>query len=75
MTRTGSTDAFAKSLRHAEQIGGTAFSKNPAVVENKPGAGGRIARESVKAAAPDGSTLLHTRRPICSNPIVRRDNS
>ncbi|HVR54313.1 MAG TPA: twin-arginine translocation signal domain-containing protein, partial [Pseudorhodoferax sp.] len=36
--------------RVAEKLGGTPYSKNPGYVENKPGAGGRIAVESLKAA-------------------------
>lgn len=43
--------------RVAEKIGGTAYSKNPGFVENKPGAGGRIAVESLKASPADGSVL------------------
>jgi tripartite-type tricarboxylate transporter receptor subunit TctC len=43
--------------RVAEKLGGTPYSKNPGYVENKPGAGGRIAVESLTAAPADGSVL------------------
>ena len=43
--------------RVAEKLGGTAYSKNPGFVENKPGAGGRIAVETLKSAPADGSVL------------------
>ena len=52
--------ADATSRRIGDKIGGSAYSRNAAVVENKPGAGGRIACEVVKAAPADGSTLLLT---------------
>ena len=54
----GTADATAR--RVGERMGGTTYAKNAAVVENKPGAGGRIACDVVKAANPDGSTLLLT---------------
>ena len=38
--------------RVAEKWAGSAFSKNPGVVENKPGAGGRIALETLKLRPP-----------------------
>lgn len=43
--------------RVAEKLAGTAYTKNPGVVENKPGAGGRIAVETLKVAPADGSVL------------------
>ncbi len=50
------SDALARVV--AEHMAGTL--KQTVIVENKPGAGGRIANEVVKAAAPDGLTLLMT---------------
>ena len=43
--------------RVAEKLGGTPYTRNPGYVENKPGAGGRIAVESLKVAPADGSVL------------------
>jgi len=43
--------------RVAEKLAGSAYTKNAGVVENKPGAGGRIALETLKAAPADGSVL------------------
>ena len=41
-------------------MAGTAYAKNPALVENKPGAGGRIALDALKSAPSDGSVLALT---------------
>jgi tripartite-type tricarboxylate transporter receptor subunit TctC len=43
--------------RVGEKLAGSAYTRNSAVVENKPGAGGRIALELLKGAPADGSTL------------------
>ena len=43
--------------RVAERVAGTPYAKNAAIVENKPGAGGRIALDVLKQSAPDGATL------------------
>ncbi len=43
--------------RIAERVAGSAYAKNAAIVENKPGAGGRIALDSLKASPADGSVL------------------
>jgi tripartite-type tricarboxylate transporter receptor subunit TctC len=50
----GSADTAARLLgeRMAVEL------KQPVLVENKPGAGGRIAAEVLKNAAPDGATLM-----------------
>lgn len=52
----GSADIAARLL--TERMG--AELKQPVVVDNKPGAGGRIAAELLKNAPPDGATLLLT---------------
>ena len=43
--------------RVAETVAGTPYARNAAVVENKPGAGGRLALEALKASPADGSVL------------------
>jgi tripartite-type tricarboxylate transporter receptor subunit TctC len=52
----GTVDAVAR--RVADKLRGT-YAKN-VIVENKAGAGGRLAVEELKRSAPDGSTLLVT---------------
>jgi tripartite-type tricarboxylate transporter receptor subunit TctC len=43
--------------RIAEKVSGSAYVRGTAIVENKTGAGGRIALDALKASAPDGMTL------------------
>lgn len=43
--------------RVGEKLTGSSYTRNAAVVENKPGAGGRIALEALKGAPTDGSVL------------------
>ena len=52
----GGTDAIARLLsdKLKDQLGA------PVVVENRPGAGGQIAAQALKTAAPDGTTLFLT---------------
>jgi tripartite-type tricarboxylate transporter receptor subunit TctC len=48
------------SRRVAEKIAGSAYTRNVAVVDNRPGAGGRIAMDVLKPAPADGSHLALT---------------
>ncbi len=64
----GSADTIARLLaeRLPAQLGGQAV-----VVDNKPGAAGRIAIEQLKAAAPDGNTVvLMPSGPVVLFPLV-----
>jgi tripartite-type tricarboxylate transporter receptor subunit TctC len=52
----GGTDAIARMLgdKLKDELG------SPVIVENKPGAGGQLAAQALKAATPDGHTLFLT---------------
>ncbi len=50
----GSTDTMARVV--GEQVGKTL--DRPVIVENRPGAGGRVAALALKNSAPDGNTYL-----------------
>lgn len=50
----GSTDLVARLL--AERM--APLLKQPVIVENRPGAGGRMAAQALKASAPDGLTYM-----------------
>ncbi len=65
----GSADALARMV--ADKVGQrlqTTF-----IVENKPGAGGNIAAQSVARAAPDGNNLLVTANNHTINPSLFRN--
>ena len=50
----GSADTTARLIAEKMSI----IMGNPVIVENRPGAGGRIAAQAVKDAAPDGNMLM-----------------
>jgi len=50
----GSTDTVARVL--ADKL--SVVLKHPIIIENKPGAGGRLAAQALKSAAPDGNTFM-----------------
>ena len=65
----GGTDAIARVLaeRLKDELG------VPVIVENKPGAGGQLAAQALKAATPDGTTLfLSHDHTISVLPLVSR---
>lgn len=59
--------------RVGDKLGNTPFTKNAAVVDNRPGAGGRIALDTLKAAPADGSVLALTQASALSTyPYIYR---
>lgn len=55
------TDIVARLI--AEQLVARSYAPN-VIVENRPGASSRLAAEAVKAAAPDGTTMLQAPMPV-----------
>lgn len=59
--------------RVADKLGGTPYARNAGIVDNRPGAGGRLALEALKAAPADGSVLaLSPFSPLAIYPHVYR---
>ena len=66
----GSSDAIARHLAQGLQ---QELGRN-VVVENKPGAGGQIAAQALKAARPDGSTLfLSNSHTVAMIPLTQQN--
>jgi tripartite-type tricarboxylate transporter receptor subunit TctC len=67
----GSIDVLARLLspRMAEELG------QPVIVENRPGAGGRIAPEAVAKSAPDGYTILISSNFLAVMPALYKKGS
>jgi tripartite-type tricarboxylate transporter receptor subunit TctC len=64
----GASDAAARLLSQAltKSLG------QPVVVENRPGAGGVIAAQSVHSAAPDGYTLMWAQSSMAGLPMLQK---
>lgn len=66
-----SIDLVARTV--AKQM--SVSSRQPILVENKPGAGGNVAAESVARARPDGHTLLVVANSIAISPAMYANQS